>query len=142
MVCRKVLLVFFSILNVVFNEPSCFSGLIYFSEHFYYFASIDLSTFGKPFCFSGLVWCSRGLYWSFSLFFPFYFVFSEFICFSAPICLNEIFYLFALINLFALVVNGFLGFCVCLLFYFNVVLSDPLYFSDLFRFKLSFYLSA
>jgi hypothetical protein len=43
-VCRKVMLVFFSIFNVVFNEPFGFSGLICFNEHFYISALVNIFT--------------------------------------------------------------------------------------------------
>jgi hypothetical protein len=42
MVCKRVLLVFFSIFNVVFNEPFGFNALIYFNEPFYIFALVSI----------------------------------------------------------------------------------------------------
>jgi hypothetical protein len=138
MICKKVLLVFFSTLNVVFNEPFCFSALICFNEPFYICVPIKLFYLSKPFCFSGLVWCFRVLCWSFFLLCLFYSIFNELVCFGASTYFNEAFYLSASINLFTSLSCGLLRFCVGFLLYSNVVLNEPLCFNDLFLLQTTF----
>ncbi len=132
MVYKRVLLVFFSTFNVVFNEPFCFSALICFKEPFYISALVNFSTSVNLFAL--VVQCGV-LGFCVSLFFYyvfFYSIFHELVCFSAPTCFNEAFYLFASINFFVSLSCGLRGFCVGFLFYSNVVLSEPLCFNDLF----------
>jgi hypothetical protein len=44
MVYKKVLLVFFFTLHVIFSEPFCFNALICFNEPFYNYASVNFNT--------------------------------------------------------------------------------------------------
>jgi hypothetical protein len=48
MVYKRVMLVLFFTLNVVFSVPLCFSAFLCFNEPFYIFVSIDLTAFQKP----------------------------------------------------------------------------------------------
>jgi hypothetical protein len=138
MVYERVLLVFFSILNVFVNEPFCFNALICFNEPFYIYVLINFSTSLNFFCFSGLVWCFRVLCWYSFLLCFFYYIFNELLCFNAPTFFNDVFYLSTSINLFASLSCGFLGFCVGFLFYYNGVLNEPLCFNDHFLLQTTF----
>jgi len=140
---RKVLLVFFAIFNVVFNEPFLFQCPYLLQWTFLHSCFNELFYLRKLFCFSGPVWCFRILHWYFFLLCLFYFIFNEHVCFSAPTCFNEAFYLSTSINLSISLNYGLLRFYVGFLFYSNVVFSELLCFNDLFFcFKQPFYLFA
>jgi hypothetical protein len=128
MVYRKFSLVFFSIFNVVFSEPFGFSALICFNEPFYIFALVNIFTI-IIFFLCGSMWCFRVLCSS-------SFLFSTSLYVSMPLFASMRFFLpFYWVNLSTSMVCGLLGFYVGLLFYSNVILSEPLCLNDLFCFK-------
>jgi hypothetical protein len=137
MVYRRVLLVFFSTFNVVFNEPSCFNALICFNEPFYIYASINFCTLLNLFAL--VVQCDV---LNFALVFfstMSFLLYLQWACmFQCLTCFNKAFYLSTSINLSTSLSCGLLKFYVSFLFYSNIVLSEPLCFSDLFLLQTSF----
>jgi hypothetical protein len=133
----RVLLVFYSAFNVVFNEPFYFNALICFNEPFYISISANFSTLIN--LFTLVVQCDAlGLCISFLFYYVFYILFNEHVCFNAPTCFNEAFYFSTSINLYTSLSCGLLRFYVGFLLYSNVVLNEPLCFNDLFLLQTTF----
>jgi hypothetical protein len=114
MVYKRVLLVFFSILNIVFIKPFYFNVLICYNEPFYISTSLNFSILVNLFTLVVKCGVSRfcvGLF--------FYYVF--FTLYSMN--------LYVSVPLVASLSFGLLGSCVGFLFYFNLVFSEHLCFN-------------
>jgi hypothetical protein len=115
-------------------------------SHFPTFPGVPDETPGLPFgphpCnpFALVVSPKLGLrqHWSFFLLCLFYSIFNEHVCFNALTCFKEAFYFSTSINLSTSLSCGLLRFYVGFLFYSNVVLNEPLCFSDLLLLQTTF----